>query len=62
LKEMLDVLRRQALHASELEFIHPFSGRTHSFKAILPDDMKQAVAMLSDSTCTTGPRSERRGA
>ena len=61
LKKMLDVLRRQALHASELEFIHPYSGRTHSFRAILPDDMKQAVALLSGSTGTTGPRSERQG-
>ncbi len=47
LRTVLDVLRRQALHASELEFIHPYSGRTHSFKAPVPDDMKQAVALLS---------------
>ena len=47
LRTMLDVMRRQALHASELEFIHPYSGRPHSFRAAVPDDMKQAVALLS---------------
>ncbi len=49
LRMMLDVMRRQALHASELVFNHPYSGRTHSFKAPVPDDMQQAVALLSDS-------------
>lgn len=47
LRMMLDVMRRQALHASELEFIHPYSGRPHSFRAPVPDDMRQAVALLS---------------
>lgn len=49
LRMMLDVLRRQALHASELEFIHPYSGRSHSFSAPVPGDMQRAVALLSDS-------------
>lgn len=48
LRMMLDVMRRQALHASELEFVHPYSGRTHSFRVPVPDDMQQAVAILSD--------------
>ncbi len=49
LRMMLDVMRRQALHASELEFIHPYSGRVHSFRVPVPDDMRQAVALLSGS-------------
>ncbi len=49
LRTMLEVMRRQALHASELEFLHPYSGRMHSFKAPVPDDMQQAVALLSGS-------------
>ena len=49
LRMMLDILNRQALHASELEFNHPYSGRTHSFSAPVPDDIKKAVAILSDS-------------
>lgn len=54
LRKMLNVLPRQALHASELEFIHPYSGRTHSYRVTLPDDMKKAVSLLSGSTCETG--------
>lgn len=48
LRSMLDVLRRQALHASELEFIHPYSGRRQAFSAPVPDDMQRAVAFMSD--------------
>ncbi len=47
LNMMLDVMRRQALHASELEFTHPYSGRTHSYRAPVPEDMQQAVTLLS---------------
>ena len=61
LRKMLDVLRRQALHASELEFIHPYSGRTHTFRASMPDDMKQAVALLSGSAYASGARSSQQG-
>ena len=50
LRAMLDGLRRQALHASELEFVHPYSGRACSFRAALPDDMNEAIALLSDSS------------
>ncbi len=49
LSMMLDILKRQALHASELEFIHPYTGRPHTFSAPVPDDMQQAVTLLSDS-------------
>ena len=48
LRMVLDLMRRQALHASELEFTHPYSGRTHAFSVPAPEDMRQAVALLSD--------------
>jgi 23S rRNA pseudouridine1911/1915/1917 synthase len=35
-------LDRQALHAAELAFVHPFDGRPMSFKAPLPSDLAQA--------------------
>jgi 23S rRNA pseudouridine1911/1915/1917 synthase len=37
---------RQALHAAELAFIHPASGKTVSFKAPLPDDMDIVLQAL----------------
>ncbi len=49
LRTMLNALERQALHASELEFIHPYSGRTHTLRVPVPDDILQAVALMSDS-------------
>jgi 23S rRNA pseudouridine1911/1915/1917 synthase len=36
----LDAFPRQALHASELYFTHPLTGKEHHFTAPLPDDMK----------------------
>ncbi len=50
LRMMLDVLRRQALHASRLEFVHPYSGLIHTFRVPVPDDMQQAFSLLSDSS------------
>ncbi len=37
---------RQALHAAELELIHPRSGKTKAWSAPLPADMKKLLAML----------------
>jgi 23S rRNA pseudouridine1911/1915/1917 synthase len=37
---------RQALHAAELELIHPRSGKTKSWSAPLPADMKKLLASL----------------
>lgn len=34
---------RQALHAAELGFIHPASGKTVHFQAELPDDMRELI-------------------
>ena len=43
---LLDILNRQALHASELEFAHPVSGRALRFEAPLPADFAAALAWL----------------
>ena len=37
---------RQALHAAELELIHPRSGKAKAWSAPLPADMKKLLAML----------------
>jgi 23S rRNA pseudouridine1911/1915/1917 synthase len=39
--------RRQALHAAELAFIHPVSGREHRFESPVPDDIQALVSRLS---------------
>lgn len=38
--------KRQALHAAELELIHPRSGKTMRWSAPLPADMKKLLASL----------------
>ena len=45
-ESLLDLLPRQALHASELEFAHPVSGAPLRFDAPLPLDLAQALAWL----------------
>lgn len=40
---------RQALHAAQLEFIHPISETKMSFSAEMPDDMKNLLAELRRS-------------
>jgi 23S rRNA pseudouridine1911/1915/1917 synthase len=42
----LAALERQALHAAELEFLHPVSGRRLTFESPLPPDMAALVAGL----------------
>lgn len=37
---------RQALHAAELKFIHPITGKPMKFKADLPDDMRSLLKSL----------------
>jgi 23S rRNA pseudouridine1911/1915/1917 synthase len=39
------VMKRQALHAGELGFVHPASGERVHFAADAPDDMKRALAL-----------------
>ncbi|QMU56026.1 MAG: RluA family pseudouridine synthase [Candidatus Mycalebacterium zealandia] len=40
------VLRRQALHAASISFVHPASGEEVSFSVPLPEDMAAAVEFL----------------
>ncbi|HET7569239.1 MAG TPA: 23S rRNA pseudouridine(1911/1915/1917) synthase RluD [Gammaproteobacteria bacterium] len=42
----LRAFKRQALHARELGFVHPDSGKSVSFKAPLPDDMRGLLEVL----------------
>jgi 23S rRNA pseudouridine1911/1915/1917 synthase len=46
-KEILD-LKRQALHAARLQFIHPITNEVMQFEAPLPSDMQQLVKILND--------------
>jgi len=45
-REALHHLRRQALHAVELGFEHPVSGREMAFESHLPADMARLIAAL----------------
>lgn len=51
--EVIDMLRgfkRQALHAAELEFIHPLTNLPVTFSAPLPSDMRELIAVLKKDT------------
>jgi 23S rRNA pseudouridine1911/1915/1917 synthase len=43
---LLRVLRRQALHAAELEFLHPATGDRLQFRSDLPTDFSEALERL----------------
>ena len=43
---LLRLLRRQALHAAELEFLHPVSGELLHFRSELPPDFREALDRL----------------
>jgi 23S rRNA pseudouridine1911/1915/1917 synthase len=45
-REILGLIDRQALHASELTFAHPRTGKEVRFIAPLPDDMKAVLEYL----------------
>ena len=47
LKAALKGFKRQALHAKKLTLIHPISGELMTFKAPLPQDMQELLAVLS---------------
>lgn len=40
---------RQALHAEKLAFVHPLTRRTRTWRAALPRDMRELIAVLSVS-------------
>ena len=44
---MPDIIKRQALHASYLSFIHPITGEPVSFYAPVPEDIKQAIEKIN---------------
>ena len=46
LREALQGLRRQALHASRLAFTHPVSGAALSFDSPLPADLERILTLL----------------
>ena len=48
LKHIISSFTRQALHASELELIHPSSEKLVSFEADLPEDMSTLIGQLKD--------------
>ena len=43
-----DVIHRQALHCHELTFDHPYTNRTHTFTAELPEDLVGLVNRLTN--------------
>ena len=47
LRATLDGFHRQALHATQLGLVHPFSGEALSWTAPMPDDMQALVAALA---------------
>lgn len=53
----LEVLGRQALHAAELGFVHPRTGKAMHFASVLPPDMTRLVAALRAPQ--QGPRKTR---
>lgn len=44
--EMLRGFKRQALHAVELAFEHPRTGKPVAFTAVMPEDMEELIAFL----------------
>lgn len=47
-KGVLGLIDRQALHAAELDFVHPASKRRMHLKASLPQDMQTVLAYLRE--------------
>ncbi|MDK4688700.1 23S rRNA pseudouridine(1911/1915/1917) synthase RluD [Kingella negevensis] len=45
-KDVVKALKRQALHAHKLSFIHPKTGELVSFEAAIPDDMYHLLSVL----------------
>ena len=47
LNEILCHFPRQALHAFQLSFQHPVTGKTMSWESPMPEDLQQLIAMLN---------------
>ena len=48
LRQLLTILKGHALHAMSLEFVHPETAKTISFRAPLPDDINSAIKLLNE--------------
>jgi 23S rRNA pseudouridine1911/1915/1917 synthase len=46
LRQGLQRLKRQALHAASLGFVHPVTGDALKFSSPLPEDIQEAIALL----------------
>jgi 23S rRNA pseudouridine1911/1915/1917 synthase len=57
LRKILQGFRRQALHASRLEFEHPETGKHAHFTSALADDMTVLLAMLRDDVANADNKS-----
>jgi 23S rRNA pseudouridine1911/1915/1917 synthase len=51
LRQGLQRLRRQALHAAFLGFLHPLSGSPMEFSSPLPEDIEDAIKLLKKYDC-----------
>jgi 23S rRNA pseudouridine1911/1915/1917 synthase len=57
-RKLLQLLDRQALHASRLEFAHPLNGRPLAFCSPLPEDIKTVCEELRCLTTSNKDRSD----
>ncbi len=57
---LLKLLKRQALHAKKLSFIHPSSGQRLHFEVPLPADMQEALDKLADLFLLETPSLEKK--
>ncbi len=48
-KNLLEMMPRQALHAKKLGFVHPATKKMMRFESELPDDMKEVLRFLKKS-------------
>ena len=53
LHNLINSLSRQMLHAWQIGFIHPSTGKLLTFEAPIPEDMKNVIDRLKDSTLQT---------
>ncbi|MBM3313743.1 RluA family pseudouridine synthase, partial [candidate division WOR-3 bacterium] len=58
-KEMLGIMRRQALHAARLGFNHPLTQKYMEFSSPLPKDMERLLLYLEENTRRTARREPR---
>jgi 23S rRNA pseudouridine1911/1915/1917 synthase len=53
-RALLESLHRQALHASELELVHPITGAALRFSSPVPEDFARALGLLRTSGLDDG--------